>query len=479
MAGYNEDGTPRLSYDESGNVVGYSGMDSGVAAPQAYTDAVAKQNFGQDQILMPMGWDTPSWADWRYISGGNGTRYPNMEAYLKDLYGGGSVQYGTDPNGGNQYAYFQPPQGKTRFDYDPSKLLSFNGPDSKLGQLVKAGILAGGAAGLTGLLPGTESIFGGAGAVGGAGGADALSLAGEAPWWETAGAGVGGDPLAATFGDLAATGGGLTGAVPYADTIGTLGAAGAGGAAGASGVLSDLATRTPTFTGGASGGTVSGAGELTGGASGAGVTGAAGGGTLSGAGGAATTAAGTAIGRIIDGTATASDWAQVLGGAGSALLGVAGSNAQANAYSDVADKYLALGAPYRNLLTASYQPGFSIADQPDFQNALDVGAQAAARATSAKYGNPVDNPGAYAEMQKYITGSLALPQLNTYRSQLGSFGQLGTNTAGTGDINAAGQTSGAYNALGYGLGQITQPQSILSNNGGALSKLLLNSGQFL
>jgi hypothetical protein len=179
------------------------------------------------------------------------------------------------------------------------------------------------------------------------------------------------------------------------------------------------------------------------------------------------------MGRILSGAATNDDWLSVLGGAGSTLLGVLGSNAQADAYGDVAQQYLNMGAPYRNLLQQSYAPGFSMADQPDFQNAMDVGAQAAARATSARSGNPVDNPGAYAEMQKYITGSLAMPQLNTYRSQLGSFGQLGTNTAGTASMGEASQTGGMYNALGYGLGQLTRPQDQTS---GLLNQLLGNSG---
>lgn len=190
-------------------------------------------------------------------------------------------------------------------------------------------------------------------------------------------------------------------------------------------------------------------------------------------GGATTGAAGSAIGRIFDGNATAGDWAQVLGGVGSAALGAAGSKAQGDAYSDVANKYLNLGQPYRDLLFKSYQPGFSMADQPDFKNALDIGAQAAARATSAKYGNPVGNPGAYADMQKYISGSLALPQLNTYRSQLGTFGNLGVNTAGTNDTNAAGSTSGIFNSLGYGLGEITKPDNPLK---GILGGFKLNTG---
>lgn len=186
--------------------------------------------------------------------------------------------------------------------------------------------------------------------------------------------------------------------------------------------------------------------------------------------GAGTTATGSVLSRILDGTATAADWTSLAGSGLSAGLGVLGANQQADAYKDVADKYLALGAPSRTRLEASYAPGFNLASaDPAFQGALDTAAQAAARATSARSGNPVDNPGAYAEMQKYITNSVALPQLNTYRSQLGTFGNLGTNVAGTTDAASAGQTGNMYNAIGYGLGQITQPQSSTNS---ALSDLL-------
>jgi hypothetical protein len=182
--------------------------------------------------------------------------------------------------------------------------------------------------------------------------------------------------------------------------------------------------------------------------------------------------------RILDGTATAADYLSVGGNVLGPLLGVAGSNAQSDAFGDIAQQYLDMGAPYRNLLQQSYAPGFSMANQPDFQNALDIGAQAAARATSAKVGNPVDNPGAYSEMEKYISGSLALPQLNTYRSQLGTFGQMGTNQAGTAQMGEAQAQGGAYNALGYGLGQLTQPDNPFKGLLDQFKPQNLNSGRY-
>lgn len=298
-------------------------------------------------------------------------------------------------------------------------------------------------------------------------------------------AALGMGPLAAASGS---TGQGIFGAAAPTFTGGASGA-GVTGATGGGSLATGGLTAAETaalsggaggFVGGASGGGLSGVGGAVGdagfmgGATGGEIAGGATGGALSGAGG-ATQGATTALGRILSGKATNDDWAQVLGAGGSSLLGVLGSNAQADAYGDVAQQYLGLGAPFREKLLQSYQPGFSMADQPDFQNALDVGAQAAARATSARVGNPVDNPGAYAEMQKYITGSLALPQLNTYRSQLGSFGQLGTNVAGTASMGEAGQAGGAYDAIGAGLASLTRPKSPYED---LLKGILGNQGQF-
>lgn len=177
------------------------------------------------------------------------------------------------------------------------------------------------------------------------------------------------------------------------------------------------------------------------------------------------------LGRILGGNGSSSDYLQTAGNLGGAVLGALGANSQAKDYLALSDKYAGMGEPFRKLLLDSYSTNFSMANQPDFQNAMDIGAQSAARATSAKVGNPVDNPGAYGEMQKYISGSLALPQLNTYRSQLGTFGQLGTNQAAMADSGAVQAKGGIFDALGYGLGQATQPDNPLK---GLLSSLKLN-----
>lgn len=169
------------------------------------------------------------------------------------------------------------------------------------------------------------------------------------------------------------------------------------------------------------------------------------------------------ISRLINGGATAADYTKLLGTLGATGLGVLGANNQQNALSGVADKYLALGAPYRDKLLQSYQPGFDLASQdPAYQGALDQTSNSVLRKLSTS-GNPYDSPGALMEANKYVAQNTALPQLNTYRSQLGGFGQLGVNTAGTASTAGAQASGGVYDALGAGLAGLTQPTNDLTS----------------
>lgn len=170
----------------------------------------------------------------------------------------------------------------------------------------------------------------------------------------------------------------------------------------------------------------------------------------------------SALQRLLSGNATTADYTQLAGTLGSTLLGYLGSEAKANALSGTADKYLALGAPYRGMLAQSYSPDFKATNIPGYQDAIDNSMNSYLRKASTG-GNPFTNPGVSTEALKYVTAGTALPELNTYRSQLASQGGLGLNTAGTADLGAAGQAGGTYDALGYGLGQLTQPQNSLAD----------------
>lgn len=155
-----------------------------------------------------------------------------------------------------------------------------------------------------------------------------------------------------------------------------------------------------------------------------------------------------------------------LGKIAPSVLGAFGANAQANAYEDVANQYLGLGAPYRDLLLGSYQPGFSLENEPGYKQALETAqdtflrAASAGRASGVSRGNPLDqnNPGAWAETQKYVMGSTLLPYLQNYRNTLAGAGGLGVSQSAPAALGAAQGTGNIYNAIGYGLDQIFNPK---------------------
>jgi hypothetical protein len=156
----------------------------------------------------------------------------------------------------------------------------------------------------------------------------------------------------------------------------------------------------------------------------------------------------------------------LLGKVAPSVLGYLGADKQADSYKDMMNQYYGMGAPYRNLLQQSYQPGFDLNNEPGFKNAMDTGlntwlrAASAGRASGVSRGNPLDanNAGASIEGQKYITGSLALPYLTNYRSGLMGAGQLGLGPSAQFGGNSIQAEGGKYNAIGYGLGEIFNPK---------------------
>ena len=135
--------------------------------------------------------------------------------------------------------------------------------------------------------------------------------------------------------------------------------------------------------------------------------------------------------------------------------GVYGANRQADAYENVANQYMGLGAPYRDKLLASYQPGFDlVGTDPGFRSALDTAAETSSRTLSTRFGNTAQSPTSLAEMQKYIVGNTYLPQLNSYRGGLAAAGGLGVSQAGAASGAAANAQGGVLEAIGQGTNTI-------------------------
>lgn len=313
----------------------------------------------------------------------------------------------------------------------------------------------------------------------------AMPLAYAQQWGEEQSANNWGESIASKgplLAGAAVLGGGLLGGFDaMVGGVGELGTIGSEAAIGAG--------DTGGFVGGAGGGGELAGGGFAGGAGGgAEVAGAVGGGsltgldvpfgTMGGASGVPTVpGGGNALSRFLNGEATAADYASLAGTLGSTVLGVAGSNAQGDAYKDVANQYLNLGAPFRSKLLESYQPGFNVWNTPGLQGALETSWDVGLRGAS-RNGNPLENPGVLGELNKNITGQLTLPALSNYRGQLGQFGGLGLNTSGAASMAGAGNEGGMYDALGFGLGQLTNPQptidDLLKRIGGGLGGYGIN-----
>lgn len=243
--------------------------------------------------------------------------------------------------------------------------------------------------------------------------------------------------LIPTLGEIAGTSSLGLPAGGWEAVLGTSGAAGAGGTAGLDQILSGY---NPMGDYGEYGGYTAANTVPTGTAA-------------TGAGAGAGSTASSALSRILGGNASTQDYLSLAGQLGSLGLGVYGANQQANATSDLYDRFFSLGAPYRQSLAALEANPQGFYSSPMVQGALQQGSDALSRSLSAKVGNPILNPTALQEMQNFTTRGL-LDAYNNRFSQLASAGQLGVSqSAGLGSQAAASQ-SGIPNALGAGLSSV-------------------------
>lgn len=158
------------------------------------------------------------------------------------------------------------------------------------------------------------------------------------------------------------------------------------------------------------------------------------------------------------------------------LLGVAGSAAQNKALEDIVglqgqnrDALLAFGAPYRQRLAGLYDNPSGFLNSPEVQVPVQQATNAMARALSTQ-GNPVGNGTALQEMQNYSANQL-FGRLGQEKDRLAGFGGLTAyNNAGANQFgNLQAQTALAqgegnmWNALGYGLNQVLNPQPTLAD----------------
>lgn len=153
-------------------------------------------------------------------------------------------------------------------------------------------------------------------------------------------------------------------------------------------------------------------------------------------------------------------------------LGFAGSYEQTQALKDLAEKQMAMGAPYRDKLLQLYTPqGVNAWMQgADVTAPVQQGTDALMRSLSV-HGNPFGSGHALQEGQDYATQQL-YGQLGNERNRLANFGGLSAfNSAAPGTSTAAiNAGTGMYNAAGYGISQLFPQQnpyaSMVNQNSG-------------
>jgi len=193
---------------------------------------------------------------------------------------------------------------------------------------------------------------------------------------------------------------------------------------------------------------------------------------LSGAGGVSNTgsavapsggsASGTPLSRVLDGTATSADYLSLAGSAAPAALGVIASNNQANAQQGLSNQLLSYGGPSRQRFEASFSPGFSMTNDPGYQDALDAVTKAMLHKLSVT-GNPSGNPNAMQQILQDVNSQFAYPALQQYRQLNAGTGAIsGLQGMAPGMANAAiNSNANVYNSIGAGAADIFNPPSSL------------------
>lgn len=302
-----------------------------------------------------------------------------------------------------------------------------------LGAAFGLGPMMEGAFGLTGAAGaelaggiGTEALIGGAG--GDALAAGEITAGGLAAPSGFSGASLGAGGASATPGLVAPAGfsGASLGAGGASVAPGLAGAVGGGALAPGAFAAESL---YPVLGGGAAAAGATGLGSASGG-----VSGAAGGAT------------GSALGSALNGAATTADWLRLAGLGAGVGLGMYGSGQQADALRDIANQSRADRAPFLATANKYLTDPNAFLEGPG-KSSMD----AILRSLSVK-GNPASMPSsldlaADASMRNWLNAT----------TSLGNLGLSGEDTRAMLGSQAAGADAAGLNALGYGIGQATNP----------------------
>jgi len=171
----------------------------------------------------------------------------------------------------------------------------------------------------------------------------------------------------------------------------------------------------------------------------------------------------TALQRILSGNGTTQDYITLFGQVAPSLLGMYASDKQADALAAQAARYEAMGAPYRDRLGELYSDPTAFLNSPEVKIPVQLGTDALARSLSTQ-GNPAGSGTALHALQDRASNML-FSRLGEEKDRLGGFGGLTAynSAAPQAATNAIGAQRGYYDALGYGVGQVTNPPRTLED----------------
>lgn len=158
-------------------------------------------------------------------------------------------------------------------------------------------------------------------------------------------------------------------------------------------------------------------------------------------------------------------------------LGALGSYEQTQAYKDQAAKLDAYGAPSRARYEATYAPGFTMANDPGYTDALNAASTASLHGLSVS-GNPAGSPNAWATSMSDLYNKTAYPALQDYRkTNAGTGGLASLSAAAPGAAaTAIGSQPNLYNAVGSGLNDIFGTNNNSTSTTLAQLYKMINSG---
>lgn len=195
------------------------------------------------------------------------------------------------------------------------------------------------------------------------------------------------------------------------------------------------------------------------------------GGSAAGAATGAAAGAGGALSRVLNGTATAADYASLGLSALPGLIGAYASSNATDAYKTLAETFAGYGAPYRQKLSDLYADPSSFLKSAEVQKPVQMGSDILARSLSTQ-GNPIGSGNALQQLQSYSSDQL-FGRLGQEKDRLAGYGGLTQYNAAApaAASNVIGSNANTANALGAAASNVFNPPKTLAEQLAAFKTL--------